>query len=160
MIVGGQEVYLYSPFDVKRWTDEEIEKEVGMLIKKYNPNANSMFEYATDIEIISNIMYLYGEMVSRLENEYAVKKLECDFKEAREVRDLRRRWSDTTSEKAPAMSYFEAEAKVKVEDDRKKVLDLQSQSRRFKYAYSSFEDKMNALKKKMDAIRFEEFGNG
>ena len=160
MIINGQEVYLYSPFDVKRWTDEEIEKEVGTLLKKYNPDANSMYEYAVNIETIANIMYLYGEMVSRLENAYAIKKMEIDFKEAKEIRDMRKQWSDTTDEKAPAMSYFEAAAKVKLEDERQKVLNLQAQAKRFKYAYSSFEEKINALKKKMDAIRFEEFGNG
>ncbi len=158
MIIGGEEVYLYSPFDVKRWTEEEIEKEVGALLKKYNPKANAMFEFADDIEILANIMYLYGEMVSRLENEYSIKKLEVDYLEAKEVRDLRKRWSETTSDKAPAMSYFEAEAKVKVKEERQKALDIQSQSRRFKYAYNSFEEKINALKKKMDAIKFEEFG--
>ena len=135
MIIGGEEVYLYSPFDVKRWSVDEIEKEVGTLLKKYNPHANAMFEFANDIEILANIMYLYGEMVARLESEYAIKKLEVDFMEAKEVRDLRKQWSETTSEKAPAMEYFVSAAKVKVEQERKKALDIQAQSRRFKYAY-------------------------
>lgn len=159
MIIGGEEVYLYSPFDVKRWTEDEIEKEVGKLYKQYNSSANSMYEYANNIEIIANIMYLYGEMVSRLNSEYAIKKLEVDYEEAKEVRDLRKQWSETTSEKAPAISYFESAAKVKLKEKRQNVLNIKSYADRFKYAYDSYEEKINALKKKMEAIKFEEFGN-
>ena len=158
MLINGEEVYLYNPFDVKRWTYEDIEKEVGMLVKKYNPNANAMFEYANNIEILSNIMYLFGEIISRCNEEYALMKLDVDYEENKEKKDLRKRWSETTSEKPPAMDYFEAEAKVKVKEKRQKTLDKKSQAERFRYSYDSYQEKINALKKKMESIKFEEFG--
>lgn len=157
MLINGEEVYLYNPFDVKRWTVEDIEKEVGILTKKYFKNPDSMYEYSNNIEILSNIMYLFGEMISRCNEEFALMKLDVDYEENKEKRDLRKQWIETTNEKAPAMEYFEAAAKVKVKEKRKATLDKKSQAERFRYAYDSYQEKINALKKKMESIKYEEF---
>ena len=55
------------------------------------------------------------------------------------------------------MSYFEAKASEFVKEDREKQFEIQSDLTRFKYAYDSIENKMNAIKKKMESIKFEEF---
>ena len=62
---------------------------------------------------------------------------------------------ETNKEKAPAMSYFEAMAKEYVKEDSKKLAELGSRLFRFKKAYESIDSKQNALKKKIEAIRYE-----
>ena len=56
------------------------------------------------------------------------------------------------------MSYFQALASDFVKDKRVALAKKESDLKRFKIAYDSIEAKMNAVKKKMEAVRFEEFG--
>lgn len=159
MIINGEEVYLYSPFQVKRWTEEEIEKEVHILLKRYNSNADTMYTMSENIETIANINYLYGEMVSRLENELATLKLEADSEESKAIYLLRQEWiAENPKEKVPAMSYFEAKAETSVKEKRERQYRTKAMLSRFKYAYDSMEQKMNAIKKKQEAIKYEEWG--
>lgn len=53
------------------------------------------------------------------------------------------------------MSYFEAMAKEFVKEDSKRLADLGARLFRFKKAYESIDSKQNALKKKIEAIRYE-----
>ena len=57
------------------------------------------------------------------------------------------------------MSYFEALATRFCEEDIKLLAQKESDLKRFKNAYSSVEEKLNALKKKMESIKYEEFGD-
>lgn len=157
MIISGEEVYLFNPWQVQRWTEDEINQQVNELIKQYKPEADTMYEIAHNIEVMANINYLYGEMISRLTSEHAKMKLENNSREAKLVYQLRNEWSKVNKEKAPAISYFEAQAYDNVEADRRKEQDKLSLLTRFKYAYESMESKMNALKKKMESIKYEEF---
>jgi len=158
MIIDGERVYLFNPWQIRRWTEEEICQQVNELIKGYNPEADTMYEISQDIEIISDIQYLYGEMIARLGDETAKLKLKIDSKENKEKVRTRKNWvEDHPKEKAPAMDYFQAEAEEIVRDEREKQLDKVSDLTRFKYAYESMEQKMNALKKKLESIKFEEF---
>ena len=56
------------------------------------------------------------------------------------------------------MSYFEAQAKKIVKEDREEQADLEARLMRFKKAYESTENIMNAEKKKMEAVKFEDQG--
>ena len=67
----------------------------------------------------------------------------------------RKQWQETQKEKPPAMSYFESMAKEFVKEDSKKLAELGSRLFRFKKAYESIDSKQNALKKKIEAIRYE-----
>lgn len=155
MLINGEKVYLYSPFDVKRWTYEEIEKECGELNRQYNPNADTMYELSLNVETLSNICYLFGEIIARTNKEHAMKKLEVDAKENRMVYTLRNQWDDG---KAPAIKYFESQAAELVADERRKELELKEMCDRFKRAYEAYSEMINAIKKKMDSIKYEEFG--
>ena len=53
------------------------------------------------------------------------------------------------------MSYFEAMAKEFVKKDYIELAELNSRLFRFKKAYESIDSKQNALKKKIEAIRYE-----
>lgn len=152
-----EKTYLFNPFNVKKWSEEQIQDQVEFLIKKYDPDASTMYQLSLDAEIIANIMYLYGEMIARLTEKAAIEKNKVDAKEAKLVYSERKKWNESNSEKAPAMSYFEALASDLVRDDREEQYKCQSSLARFKYAYDSFEQKINAIKKKMESIRYEEF---
>ncbi len=158
MIIDGQKVYLFNPWQIKRWKDEEISMQVNELIKLYDPEDDTMYGISKNIEIISDILYLYGEMIARLTEQTATIKLRTDTTEAKETVRTRKDWIiENPGEKAPAISYFEAKAKEIVQDDRDKQNDLNSNLIRFKFAYESMEAKMNALKRKQDSIKYEEF---
>lgn len=157
MLINGEEVYLFNPWQIQSWKDEDICIQVNELIKQYNPNDDTMYGIAKNIEVIANINYLYGEMISRLTSSVAQLKLENNSREAKLVYQLRNDWTKVNKEKPPAISYFEAQAFDSVKTDREKELDKLALLNRFKYAYDSMSEKMNALKKKMESIKFEEF---
>ena len=69
----------------------------------------------------------------------------------------RTNWNTEELGKAPAMSYFEALATRMSKDDIKTLAERECYLKRFKNAYETLEAKCNALKKKMESIRFEEF---
>lgn len=158
MLIDGERVYLFNPWQIKRWTQDEICAQVNELIKLYDADDDTMYGISKNIEIISDILYLYGEMIARLTDETASIKLKTDTVEAKETVRTRKNWIvDHPGEKAPAISYFEAEAREIVMADRDKQNDLSADLIRFKYAYDSMESKMNALKRKQDSIKYEDF---
>lgn len=159
MIINGEKVYLYSPYEMKRATDEEIEEECSKLIHSYNNDAVTMFELASDNEILANINALYGEVMSRLDYEYSSLKFDIDNKIDVNVVMLRNQWTNEhPNEKAPAMAYFEANARALESDEVKRQLKILSDLNRFKNAFKTMEHRMNAVKRKMDAIKYEDFG--
>jgi len=107
---------------------------------------------------LANIMYLFGEMIARITREYGLLKIDVDAKEKKQITIQRKTWvEENPNEKAPAMSYFEAKAAEFVRDDKDKLMSKYEQLTRFKQAYESYEHIMNAIKKKMDAVKYEEF---
>lgn len=66
-------------------------------------------------------------------------------------------WNVERDGKQPAMAYFEALGTKFCEDKIKLLADKECNLKRFKNAYSSTEEKINALKKRTEAIRYEEF---
>ena len=78
--------------------------------------------------------------------------------ESKQIYIQRKQWQETNADKPPAMSYFEAMASDYVKEDRVKYAKKKSDLERFKRAYDSIENKMNAVKKKMEAVKYEEFG--
>ena len=158
MEINGEKLFLFNPWKIKDWTDEMICQQVELLIKKYNPDAETMWQLADDIEIIANIQYLYGEMISRLTNEVANLKLSNDSTEAKKIVDARKNYKkDNPEDKMPAMSYFEALGEEAVRDSRELQNSKNEMLTRFKYAYDSMEQKANALKRKQESIKYEEF---
>lgn len=150
---------LFLPYEVKRWTDEEIEKSVRLLADRYNNNADTMFLYSENIELIANICYLYGEVIARTTNEIALMKLQIDSRYQKCIVSERKRYMlENPNDKAPNIDYFKALASDLIEDDMKKYLNKKELLDRFKYAYENMETKMNAIKKKQEAVKYEDFG--
>jgi len=154
MYVNGERTYLFNPYQIKIWSDEQIKEQVNDLIGKYDANADTMYQMALNVDILSDLLYIYGEMVARITESYELKKLDNDIKENKEIYRQRQNYKDT-NDKAPAIKYFEAIASEIVKDDRKVEMQLKADLTRFKRAYESIETKANAIKKKMEAVKYE-----
>lgn len=148
-----EKTFLINPFCLKSYTDEAISEQINELAKRYKFNADLPMEIAYNIEIYANILYLYGEMIARLGERYAVLEYANDKGEMLETHKQRKNWN--SAEKAPNIDYFKALAYEKYELDRQREFSINADLIRFKKAYESIENKMNALKKKLDATKFE-----
>ena len=148
-----EKTYLFNPFALKKITDEAISEQINELANKYKSNADIPYEIAYNIEIYSNILYLYGEMIARLGERHAVLEYANDKGEMLETHKQRKNWNSV--EKAPNIDYFKALAYEKYELDRQREFGINADLIRFKKAYESVENKMNALKKKLEATKYE-----
>ena len=154
----SEKLYLFNPFNIKGWTNEQVKEQLTMLIDKYDTNAYTPYQYALNIENLANQLYLIGEMVARLHELVYITKAEVENEENLQVYKSRDIWEKSHEGKPPAMAYFQAQASEFVKDKRLYLAKLESDLKRFKIAYESIEAKMNAVKKKMEAIKYEEFG--
>ena len=147
--------YLFNPFLLMTSSDEELSKQIDKLASLYK-QSDLPFDVVFNINLESDLLMIYGEFIARLQERASLLKMEADNQRDKTVYKLRKDWMETSKEKAPAMSYFEAQAEDSVHDTRVRQMKAESMLTRFKKAYSSLETKQNALKKKLEAIRYEE----
>ena len=150
-----EKLYMFNPFTIQNADSQKIADTYTKLQNELIENPNTGFEISKNIEIYANMNYLIGEMIARLQQEYDTLKTDISIQENKQIYIQRKQWKETQKEKPPAMSYFEAMAKEFVKDDSKKLAELGSRLFRFKKAYESVDSKQNALKKKIEAIRYE-----
>ena len=150
-----EKLYMFNPFTISKADSQVIADTYKNLQEQLIEEADTGFAIAKNIEIYANMNFLLGEMIARLQEEYDVSKANLSVLENKQIYIQRKQWQETNKEKAPAMSYFEAMAKDFVKDDYKKLAELGARLFRFKKAYESIEDKQNALKKKIEAIKYE-----
>lgn len=157
MMYQNEKLYLFNPFNIKEWTNEEIKKQFEILISKYDDNADTMVGMSVNVENLANQLYIIGEMIARLTESTNILKAEVQNKVSFEIYNQRKLWEKENDGKAPAIAYFEAIASDLTKDSRIDLAKKESDLKRFKMAYTSIENKMNAVKKRMDSIRYEEF---
>ncbi len=150
-----EKLYMFNPFTIQNADSLQIAETYGNLQSMLVENADTGFLISKNIEIYANMNYLIGEMIARIQQEYDMLKTEISIQENKQVYMQRKQWQETQKEKPPAMSYFEAMAKEYVKEDSKKLAELGARLFRFKKAYESIDSKQNALKKKIEAIRYE-----
>ena len=150
-----EKLYMFNPFSIQNADSKSIADTYEKLSKELNEETDTGFAIAKNIEIYSNMNYLIGEMIARLQMEYDTLKVDIAIQENKQIYMQRKQWQETNSEKPPAMSYFEAMAKEFIKEDSKKLAELGSRLFRFKKAYESIDSKQNALKKKIEAIKYE-----
>ena len=150
-----EKLYMFNPFTIQNAESQQIADTYINLQNKLIQDADTGWKLASNIEIYSNMNYLIGEMIARLQEQYDLLKTEISITENKQVYMQRKQWQETNKEKAPAMSYFEAMAKEFVKEDSKKLAELGARLFRFKKAYESIDSKQNALKKKIEAIKNE-----
>ena len=146
---------LFNPFTIQNAESEKIAETYTNLQNALAIETDTGFNISKNIELYANMNYLIGEMIARLQKEYDTLKTEISIAENKQIYMQRKQWQETNTEKAPAMSYFEAMAKEYVKEESKKLADLGARLFRFKKAYESIESKQNALKKKLEVIRYE-----
>ena len=147
--------YMFNPFKISRANEEEIINTYSNFQNALLVDAETGFEIASNIERYANMNYLLGEMIARYKEQYNNLKNDIAVTEAKQVYMNRKQWIETNTEKPPAMSYFEAMAKEYVKKDVIELGRMESQIDRFKNAYNSITEKQNALKKKLEIIRYE-----
>lgn len=151
-----QREYLFNPFLLKTCDDNELSKVIDDLARQYR-HSDLAYDVVFNINLESDLLVLYGEFIARLQEEASLKKIEADNKRDKAIYRLRKEWQEENDDKAPAMSYFEAKAEDLVNDIRVEQLKAEAMLTRFKKAYASLETKQNALKKKLDAMKYEEY---
>lgn len=150
-----EKIYMFNPFKIEKADSKAIGAAYVGLQEKLNKETDTPYQIAQNIEVYANMNFLLGEMIARLQREYDLLKTEINITENKQIYMQRKQWQETNTEKAPAMSYFEAMAKEYVKEDSKNLAELGANLFRFKKAYESIESKQNALKKKIEAIKYE-----
>lgn len=137
-------------------SDNDLARELNFLAGQYIYEDHTPNEVAFNINLESDMLMIYGEFIARYQKEAELKKLDANILEAKSTYQLRKDWVSTNTEKPPAMSYFEAQGEELSKGLRTDQINAESMLTRFKKAYTSLETKQNALKKKLDAMKYEE----
>ena len=147
-----ERLFFFSPVEAKKADYNELNEILNKLIGKYQYQAKLPYEIAHNIEVMSNMLYIYGIFEAKLSEEVSLLKLDADKKEAKAIYEERKRWLKENTDKPPAMSYFEALAQDMVSDLREKQYKQTGYMNAFKSSYESIENKINAQKKILDAM--------
>lgn len=156
--MNKEKLYMFNPFLIENASVEELSETYKSLVETLIDTPNTMYEYARNIETYSNMTYIVGEVIARYSEEYSTLKTNVNITIDNTVATLREEYIKS-GEKAPAMKYFESKATQMVIKDLMKMNDADKRLKRFKNSYTSLENKMNAIKKKMEAIKYEEFNS-
>ena len=157
----NEDLYLFNPFEIQKKTPLELQKIYKQVYSQLieDKEVNTMYEYAHNIEVYSNLNYIIGEIIARLQKDVIELKTKIKIDTAITQTEERKRYIEEVDKKAPAMSYFEALATRFSQDNINRLADKECSLMRFKNAYKSTEEKINALKKKMESIKYEEFNS-
>lgn len=150
-------LYLFNPFRIKQMSDNQLRDAYNEVFQDLLNEPNTMYQYAHNIEVFSNLNYIIGEIIARLTEDLINLKTDIQVKSAIKCVEERKSWNTERDGKQPAMSYFEALGTKFCEDEIKLLAKKECALKRFKNAYNSTEEKINALKKKQESIKFEEF---
>ena len=150
-------LYLFNPFRIKQMSDNQLRDAYNEVFQNLLNEPNTMYQYAHNIEVFSNLNYIIGEIIARLTEDLINLKTDIQVKSAIKCVEERKSWNAERDGKQPAMSYFEALGTKFCEDEIKLLAKKECALKRFKNAYNSTEEKINALKKKQESIKFEEF---
>lgn len=154
----NNQLYLFNPFQIKKKNELELAAMYEKVYAELIEEPNTMFEYAHNIEVYSNLNYIIGEIVARLQKDVIELKTKIKIDTAITQTEERKNWRQEDG-KPPAIAYFEALATRFSQGNINKLADKECSLMRFKNAYKSTEEKINSLKKKMESIKYEEFNN-
>ena len=111
--------YLFNPFNIKKVTNNDLRNVYNEVYKDLIEEPNSMYEYAHNIEVYSNLNYIVGECIARLTQDLIELKTKIEINKAIQTVNARKVWDEDRDGKKPAMSYFEALGTKFCEEDIK-----------------------------------------
>lgn len=149
--------YLFNPFNIKNINEYELQALYKQVFSELNEECNTMWELSHNIEVYSNLNYIVGEIIARLKEDVITLKTQIEIDKAIKTTEERMNWNIEVDGKAPALDYFKALATRFSQDNINKLAKKEGNLERFKNTYKTIEEKINALKKKQEAIKFEEF---
>lgn len=152
-----EKTYLFNPFRIHELKNSQLQEMYQNVYNKLLDEPNTMYEYSHNIEVYSNLMYICGECIARFTKEIIEIKTKIQIDTAINQTNERSNWDTEKFGKAPAISYFEALATRMSKEDIKLLANKECLLKRFRNAYETLETKCNALKKKMESIKYEEF---
>lgn len=139
----------YNPFDIKNISEDKIVKHIKDLINSLSEDDN-ISALSENVVKLSDVLYLYGELLVRAQKEYSLIKYQNNTKEVA----LAYKKKSETKEKYP-MTYFSNLSQIEMENDYKQEIDAQMNVNRLKYAYEATQERINAIKKKIDSKKYE-----
>lgn len=155
MEIKGKKIKEFNPFDLQNATQEQLTEEVKNLIDQIKEDADTPLDLSDNVLVYSKLLYLYGEIIVRCEKAYSLIKLENKNKELVLANDLKDQWQKEHEGKAPNAKYFDAKVALEMKEDKLKEIRRAEQVDRFRNAYDATKEKMNAVKRKIDSIRYE-----
>lgn len=153
----NEKMYLFNPFEIQKKSNNELRNIYYEVFTNLIEEPNTMYEYSHNIEVYSNLIYIIGEIIARLTKDVIELKTEIQIKSAIKCVEERKNWNTERDGKQPAMAYFEALGIKFCEDLIKLQAEKECNLKRYKNAYNSIEEKINSLKKKLEAVKYEEF---
>lgn len=150
-------LFRFNPFNIANWTNEQVKEQYDIFAESLIDSDNSI-ALATNIDLYANMGYLIGEMIARYYQDVSITEAEYKVSLANEITKSRNQWLKEHSDKPPAMSFFENQVMSKQLDELKELTRLETNLKRFKYAYESIDQKQNALKKKLESIKYDTIG--
>ena len=155
----NEKYYLFNPFYIKDATELQLKKLYNNVFNQLIEEPNTMYEFAKNVEVYANLTYICGEIIARLTEDIINLKTTIEINKATKTVEERKAWNTELDGKQPAMSYFEALGTRFCKNEIKSLAFKEMSLKRFKNAYNSLDAKMNAIKKKMEAVKYEEFNN-
>jgi hypothetical protein len=151
-------LFRFNPFTIAEWSPEQVKQQYDIFAQELVGDDTQMV-LANDIDVYANMGYLIGEMIARYSKDVSNMEATLKVNIANTIYRERNQYvEEHKNEKAPAMSYFENRALSQYLEETKVLNEKEAFLKRFKYAYDSIQDKQNALKKKLDSVRFDLLG--
>ena len=119
----NEKMYLFNPFNIKNIDEFKLKDIYSSVFEKLIEEPNTMYEYAHNIEVYSNLNYIIGEIIARLTKDIIELKTKIQIDTAINQTEERKNWNTEQDGKAPAISYFEALATRMSKDDINKLAD-------------------------------------
>ena len=155
MRINGEEVFQFNPFTICNYTNEMVKQEYEKILSGMT-YGDTPYELVKDIDCYANMGYLIGEMIARYTVDSSNFEALLNVDTSNLMVSTRNQWlREHNGEKAPAIDYFKAQVTSMLLDRYTKLNEMEGNLKRFKFAYESLQDKQNALKKKLDAIKFD-----
>ena len=93
----NEKTYLYNPFGIKDVPNSKLQEMYQETYNTLLDNPNSMYEYAHNIEVYANMMYICGECIARFTRDIIELKTKIQIDTAVNQVEERKNWDTVIS---------------------------------------------------------------